>query len=92
MISLPTNHNKKMLHCIYLDKDGYIKFYMEYWKGRVEVTKEKAENSWKRMYKHIIDGIEYRQFIDHKDFSLKRECEVARKYGFETVEEIEWIS
>lgn len=91
IISLPTNHHKQNVKCIYLDQAGYVKFYLEYWADRIEVTKDKADKSWRRCHKHIIDGKEYRQFVDHNGFNTKRECDVARKYGFETVEEMEWF-
>lgn len=91
IIALPTNHHDEDVKCIYLDQAGYVKYYMEYWADRIEVTKEKAEKSWRRMYKHKIDGNEYVQFVDHAGWNLKRECDTARKYGFEVIERMEWF-
>jgi len=91
VLNLPTHHHDEQVHCIYLDKKGYLKWYMEYYTGRIEVTKEKAEKAWRRCYKHTINGKEYRQFVDRKGFSADGECDIARKYGFERVERMEWF-
>lgn len=89
-LSLPTHQHDENVKCIYLDEAGYIRFYLEYWKD-CKVTKEKAENSWRRMYKHKIDGKEYYQLVDHSSWNTKRQCNIARKYGFERIERMEWF-
>lgn len=81
---------KKNLKVIYLDHDGYIKWYRDRWEA--EFIDLHAEKSWNRKHKWNIDGIEYVQFIEHPDFDSKEVCNLARKYGYETIEEIEWTT
>lgn len=91
LLDEPRAHKEKV-HCIYLDKQGYVKWYLEYWGKRLPVTIEKAENSWNRVHKEPYMGKgEYRQLVDHRGWNSKDECEIARKYGYETVEVMEWI-
>lgn len=90
LLDQPISRKAKM-HCYYLNKEQYVKYFYERWKGTKWCTEERALKSWERVHKEKVDGVEYRKFEDYAGFSPKEECIIAKKYGIETVEELEWI-
>ena len=83
---------KAKINCLYLNKEGFIKYYQEYF-AEHKPTPERAEKTWNRVIKETIDGVDYRRFEDHRDFHSKKEISIVRKYATdETIEEMEWFN
>jgi len=86
---------KRTVKVIYLDLDGYVAFEKELHEKRIPdrpFNTEWAVRTFKKAYKHNVDGIEYYTVECHPDFWGRDAWPIAEKYGFSIIQELEWIN
>lgn len=84
---------KQNVKVIYLDHEGFIKFEKErHERLHTRFNIEWADRVWHRAHKKTIDGVEYYAVECHPDFYPRHLWDIAEKYGFPVIEELEWIN
>lgn len=84
---------KQKVKVVYLDHDGYMNYQRDVYERRaLKFNPEFHERMFRQARKKTINGVEYWPYECHPEFQPRKYWDIAEKYGFPVIEEIEWIN